>query len=78
MRHFSRRQGLALLSSLAFAPSLARATDMTAINAYRFSFPALKGGDIKLADFKGKPIRFINGQRSSSHRKRLAGISINT
>ena len=74
MRHFSRRQGLALLGSLAFAPSLARATDMTAINAYRFSFPALKGGDIKLADYKGKPILVVNTASQCGFSGQLAGM----
>jgi glutathione peroxidase len=74
MRHFSRRQGLALLGSLAFAPSFARATDITAINAYRFSFPALKGGDIKLADYKGKPILVVNTASQCGFSGQLAGM----
>ena len=75
MRHFSRRQGLALLGGLAFAPSLARATEMSALNAYRFSFPALKGGEIKLADYKGKPILVVNTASQCGFSGQLAGMA---
>src|SRR6201999_4411129 len=33
---------------------------MSRITAYAFSFPALNGGDIRLADFAGRPLMVVN------------------
>ena len=33
---------------------------MSRMTAYGFSFPGLKGGDIRLADFAGKPLLVVN------------------
>src|SRR5260370_29365381 len=33
---------------------------MSRITAYAFSFPALAGGDIKLADYAGRPLLVVN------------------
>ena len=74
MTSFSRRKSLMLMGSLAFFPSLARAANTSALNAWSFSFPALQGGDIKLADFKGKPILVINTASQCGFSGQLAGM----
>jgi glutathione peroxidase len=74
MCHVTRRQGLALLAGLAFPFSTGFATEMTAINAYRFSFPGLSGGEIKLSDFKGKPILIVNTASQCGFSGQLAGM----
>ena len=33
---------------------------MSRITAYAFSFPALAGGDIRLADYAGHPLMVVN------------------
>ena len=35
-------------------------TGMSRITAYAFSFPGLAGGDIRLAEFSGRPILIVN------------------
>src|SRR5437763_7587023 len=54
-----RRQVLALVAGFAATPALAE-TGMSRMTAYAFSFAALRGGDIKLADHAGKPILIVN------------------
>ena len=71
MSSLTRRQSLALIGSLAFAPSLASAAEA---NAYGFSFLALQGGQIKLADYKGKPILVINTASQCGFSGQLAGM----
>jgi len=54
-----RRHALALFAGSVATPALAQ-TGMSRMTAYAFSFAALKGGDIKLADYAGKPILVVN------------------
>ena len=35
-------------------------TGMSRVTAYAFSFPGLAGGDIRLAEFAGRPILIVN------------------
>jgi len=74
MSLFTRRNALALIGSLGLSPSLALAANTTNVNAWSFSFPALQGGDIKLADFKGKPILVINTASQCGFSGQLAGM----
>lgn len=55
-----RRRILTLLAGIVAAPSAAAAQGMSRMTAFAFSFAALKGGDIKLADYAGKPILVVN------------------
>jgi glutathione peroxidase len=57
-----RRQALALLAGALATPSaaLAQSPAMSRITAYAFSFAALEGDDIKLADYGGKPVLIVN------------------
>src|SRR6476660_7877253 len=66
-----RRQFLALLASAWATPALAqnpspapqlqtRSPEMSRPTAYAFSFKRLEGGDLRLADYAGKPILVVN------------------
>jgi glutathione peroxidase len=48
----------ALASPFSTRKALAQAA-MSRITAYAFSFPALTGGDIRLADYAGRPLLVV-------------------
>ena len=52
-----RRHVLALLAGTLASPADAHATAMTRATAYIFSFAALTGGEIRLADYAGIAMR---------------------
>ena len=68
----NRRQAFGVLAAAVAAPSCiisslsvigtarAQSPAMTRITAYAFSFAGLEGGDIRLAEFAGKPILIVN------------------
>lgn len=57
----NRRQLCGLFGALAMPrAALAQSPAMSRITAYAFSFAALEGGDIRLADYAGKPILVVN------------------
>jgi glutathione peroxidase len=47
---------------------------MSRITAYAFSFPALTGGDIRLAEYAGRPVMVINTASLCGYTPQYAGL----
>ena len=49
----------AIATPISTRTALAQAA-MSRVTAYAFSFPALEGGDIRLAEYAGRPLLVVN------------------
>ena len=66
-----------LLAATTLPPSMRTAhaqAAMSGITAYAFSFPALAGGDIKLADYTGHPVMVVNTASLCGFTPQYAGL----
>jgi glutathione peroxidase len=69
-----RRTLLAALAIGTALPAFSRPVSMSKATAYAFSFPALKGDSIRLADYAGRPILVVNTASLCGYTPQYAGL----
>ena len=66
--------GLAILAMPAATGRALAQGAVSRVTAYAFSFPALAGGDIRLADYAGKPVMVVNTASLCGFTPQYAGL----
>ncbi|KRP87933.1 MULTISPECIES: glutathione peroxidase [Bradyrhizobium] len=64
----------AIAAAAASRPLHAEQPAISRITAYAFSFPALGGGDIRLADYAGRPLMIVNTASLCGFTPQYAGL----
>jgi glutathione peroxidase len=65
---------MAALTSQAWTRTARAQAAMTKVTAYAFSFPALAGGEIRLADYAGHPVLVVNTASLCGFTPQYAGL----
>ena len=71
---FDRRSFIGLLAGGLATPAIAQSPGLSRVTAYAFSFAALDGGTIRLADHAGKPILIVNTASLCGYTPQYAGL----
>ena len=69
-----RRRFLGLLAGSLATPAFAQSPGLSRVTAYAFSFAALDGGTIRLADHTGKPILIVNTASLCGYTPQYTGL----
>jgi glutathione peroxidase len=74
MAMFNRRTMLTAALAAVAAPAALAQAPMSRITAYAFSFKALDGGDIRLAEYTGRPMLIVNTASLCGYTPQYAGL----